>query len=114
MPTTISVKSPSFNQVVDIDVVPFITFSAGVNSGSIVFNIKDGGNNIVPTTPSYNSGIFTYTIVPNNSLNYNQGYTANFVSGVDLSAAQISPSSWPFSTLNYTRNNNVFCWYDIG
>jgi hypothetical protein len=98
MAATISVQYPMFGATVGVDVVPFIVFSAGVNSGSIVFNITDVNNAVVPTTPSYNSGIFTYTIVPNQSLAFNSSFNAVFASGRDLTNAQIAPSSWPFNT----------------
>src|ERR1700722_11838540 len=96
---TIAASYPPSGATVGIDVVPFIVFSAPVNSSSIIFNVKDNTNTTVPSTPSYNSGIFTYTIVPNQNLNFNANYTAVFASGLDISGTGlINGLTIPFNT----------------
>ena len=107
---TIAAEYPPSGSVVSVNTIPFIVFSAPVNSSSIMFSISGVGGSLTAATPSYNSGIFTYTIVPNVPLNSLTNYTAVFVSGLDISGTGlINGQQYPFST-TYARTNNVGCW----
>lgn len=107
---TIASYYPPSGSVVSISTIPFIVFSAPVNSSSIIFNVTNSTGNIVPSTHTYNSGIFTYTIVPNQNLISNQNYNGVFASGLDITGTGfIAGLSWPFVT-NYQRTSNVSAW----
>ncbi len=108
---TIASYYPPSGSTVSIDTIPFIVFSAPVNSSSIVFNIKDSSNvSIISSAPSYNSGIFTYALVPNQSLDNSRMYNSVFASGLDITGTGlITGLSWPFYTENRGRMN-IGCW----
>ncbi len=108
---TIAAFYPPSGSTVSADTIPFIVFSAPVNSSSIIFNIKDSSNvSIIPSTPSYNSGIFTYTLVPNQSLTNSLMYNSVFASGLDITGTGlIAGLSWPFYIQNAGRMN-IGCW----
>ena len=75
------------------------TFNEPVVAGSIQFELRDGANNLVASTVSYDAATTTMTAVPDSPLATNVTYVARVSGATDPAGNVMAPFTWSFSTL---------------
>ncbi|HEX8520660.1 MAG TPA: Ig-like domain-containing protein [Tepidisphaeraceae bacterium] len=101
---TVTVRAPSSGAGnVPVGSTITATFSESVQQNSILFVLKDAGNNAVPGTIAYDAGTKTATFTPSAPLSESTTYTAT-VSGAQDAAgnAMGAASTWSFTTGDFT------------
>src|SRR5205807_1366956 len=92
-PPSVTAKSPAAGMTgVAASTTVTATFSESVQSGSIVFTLKDSGGNTVPATVAYNDTTHTATLTPSAALAGATTYTAS-VSGAKDAAGNAMTSA---------------------
>ncbi len=84
------------------------TFSKPVQSGTIVFTLKDSSGNSVGATFAYNSSTNTATLTPSSPLAFAATYTATVSGAQDLAGNAMSPVSWSFTTAAKISNATIW------
>ena len=75
------------------------TFNESVDPLSVVFELRDAGNNLVTTNFSYDGPSRTAILDPAVDLDYSSQYTATLSDATDLASNSLSaPVSWSFNT----------------
>src|SRR5262245_8064676 len=77
---------------------PAATFSEAVTPASVSMVLRDGANQVVPSTTSYDVGTYTTTLTPTASLAYSTSYTVSVSGATDGSGNAMAPTSWTFQT----------------
>src|ERR1044072_1700487 len=97
---TVTARSPVPNATaVPISSTASATFSEAVQSGTITFELRDGSNNLVSATTSYNSGTNTVTLTPTSVLSNNTTYSLTLSGAADLAGNVVAgPVTWSFTT----------------
>jgi methionine-rich copper-binding protein CopC len=102
-PTVTSHTPPTNATAVAVNTTVTATFSEAVQSGTIVFTLKDPGNNTVAGSTSYNTSTHVATFTPTASLSDVTVYTASVSGAQDVSGnAMTAPMTWSFTTTDST------------
>jgi methionine-rich copper-binding protein CopC len=98
-PPTVTAVTPSGGATgVPVTIGPTATFSEPVQSGSVVLQLRDAANALVPGGLSYDAASRTATLQPGATLAFSASYTAS-ASATDLAGnAMASPFTWSFTT----------------
>lgn len=84
------------------------TFNESVQAGSIVFELRELGGSLVPSTISYDSATNTVTLDPDAPLVGDVTYTATVVNALDLSGNAMSEQeSWSFTPFSDSQPPSV-------
>jgi methionine-rich copper-binding protein CopC len=99
-PPTVTGKSPASGATgVAVAVDPTVTFSEAVQAGTISFVLKDGNNNTIAATVTYDANTHTATLSPTADLTASSTYTLTVSSATDTAGNVMSaPVSWSFTT----------------
>jgi methionine-rich copper-binding protein CopC len=99
-PPVVTARSPSPNATGASIAAPLtVTFSESVKASSVVFQLRDAANNLVPSTLTYDDPTRTATMTPNARLDEGATYRAT-VSGATDNAGNVMAvsSTWTFTT----------------
>ncbi len=76
------------------------TFNQPVQANTIVFELRDSANNLVPASLTYDNSTYTATLTPSAALTAATTYTATVSGATNLNGLAMSaPVSWSFTTL---------------
>lgn len=108
-PPVVSTKTPAAGATnVSLSTTVTATFNEAVQSGTIVFTLKDSLNNAVAATLTYNAATLTATLTPLSALTNGETYTASVSGAKDLSNNTMSaPVTWQFTTVPDTTPPTV-------
>ena len=100
LPPTVSSHSPITGTAgVSTTTVIGATFNESVLAPSIVFDLRDSSNNVVPATFDYNDVTHTATLTPDLPLAYSTVYTATVSNAEDSNGLSMAiPVIWTFTT----------------
>ncbi|MGE5608133.1 MAG: Ig-like domain-containing protein, partial [Bacillota bacterium] len=100
IPPSVSLQSPAPNATgVATSASVSGTFTEPVNPNTIVFELRDSSNTLVPGAWNYNSSTNTVTLTPTSPLAGSSTYTATISAATDLTGQTMaSPVSWSFTT----------------
>ena len=83
------------------------TFSEPVQAATIVFELRDPANALVPGTVSYSTANRRATLNPTPTLAYLTTYTATVSGARDAAGNPVAPTSWSFTTVADTAAPTV-------
>lgn len=73
-------------------------FSEAVQAGTIVFELRNAANQLVPGSVTYDAATHTVTLNPTNNLSDFTTYTATVRGAQDLAGNTMDPVTWSFTT----------------
>jgi hypothetical protein len=99
IPPSVSDRTPAAGATgVAVSTRPTATFNEAVTAGSISMVLRDGANQVVPSSTSYDVGTSTATLTPTSALAYSSNYTVSVSGATDGSGNVMAPTSWGFQT----------------
>ena len=99
IPPAVSDRVPAAGATgVAVSARPTATFTESVAPGTISMVLRDGANQVVPSSTSYDAGTYTATLTPSSALAYSSNYTVSLSGAADASGNAMAPTSWTFQT----------------
>jgi hypothetical protein len=83
---------------VNVNSVVTVTFSEGIVGSTLSLVLKDGSNNTIASTVSYDSASKTATLTPTSALSASSTYTVTASGAKDAAGNTMSSVSWSFTT----------------
>jgi hypothetical protein len=97
-PPTITARSPGAGATsVPVNAPVKATFSESIQPATLVMQLKDAQNNVVPAQVTYDAPTKVATLTPNAVLGTGQTYTVSVSGAKDAAGNVMSPVSWSFT-----------------
>jgi hypothetical protein len=103
---TITSRTPAVNAT---NVLPWstitATFSEPIQSSTLLMELRDGNNNLVPSTVSYDTNSMIATLSPTNGLSSLVNYTVTVSGAKDLANNTMTTTTWSFTSISSWRQS---------